>query len=162
MDDTPRGQRISALSLLVPSYEAGIAFYVGKLGFDLLEDTDMGAGKRWVRVRPKGGGVELLLACAVTDEQRAAIGNQSGGRVFLFLETDDFDRDHAAYVAAGVTFLEGFDAGGPVDELRCDPIRPQVAGLVEVPVCGDELVGAGCGGHRVNVPDQAAGVPASR
>ena len=106
MADTPRGQRITALSLLVPDYEAGIAFYVGKLGFDLLEDTDMGGGKRWVRVRPKGGGVELLLARAVTDEQRAAIGNQSGGRVFLFLETDDFDRDHAAYVAAGVTFLE--------------------------------------------------------
>ena len=106
MADTPQGQRITALSLLVPDYEAGIAFYVGKLGFDLLEDTDMGGGKRWVRVRPKGGGVELLLARAATDEQRAAIGNQSGGRVFLFLETDDFDRDHAAYVAAGVTFLE--------------------------------------------------------
>ncbi len=95
-----------ALSLLVPDYESGIAFYVGKLGFELLEDTDMGGGKRWLRVRPKGGGVELLLARAVTDEQCAAIGNQSGGRVFLFLETDDFDRDHAAYVAAGVTFLE--------------------------------------------------------
>tara|TARA_R110000803_G_scaffold186748_1_gene249132 strand:- start:178 stop:594 length:417 start_codon:yes stop_codon:yes gene_type:complete len=106
MADTPQGQRITALSLLVPDYESGIAFYVGKLGFELLEDTDMGGGKRWVRVRPKGGGVELLLARAVTDEQRAAIGNQSGGRVFLFLETDDFDRDHAAYVAAGVTFLE--------------------------------------------------------
>ena len=104
MADTPQGQRITALSLLVPDYESGIAFYVGKLGFELLEDTDMGGGKRWVRVRPKGGGVALLLARAATDEQRAAIGNQSGGR--LFLETDDFDRDHAAYVAAGVTFLE--------------------------------------------------------
>lgn len=95
-----------ALALVVPEYEAGIAFYVGKLGFDLLEDTDMGGGKRWVRVRPKGGDAELLLARAVNDEQRAAIGNQTGGRVFLFLETDDFDRDYAAYVAAGVTFLE--------------------------------------------------------
>ncbi|WP_340694265.1 VOC family protein [Hyphomonas sp.] len=62
MADTPRGQRITALSLLVPDYGSGIGFYVGKLGFDLLEDTDMGGGKRWVRVRPKGGGVELLLA----------------------------------------------------------------------------------------------------
>lgn len=99
-------QRIMALALVVPDYEAGIAFYVGKLGFDLLEDTDMGGGKRWVRVRPKGGDAELLLARAVNDDQRAAIGNQTGGRVFLFLETDDFDRDYAAYVAAGVTFLE--------------------------------------------------------
>lgn len=106
MAEAPRAPRISALSLLVPDYDAGIAFFVGKLGFELLEDTDMGGGKRWVRVRPKGGGVDLLLARAATDAQRAAIGNQSGGRVFLFLETDDFDRDHAAYLAAGVTFLE--------------------------------------------------------
>jgi catechol 2,3-dioxygenase-like lactoylglutathione lyase family enzyme len=106
MADTLQGQRIMALSVLVPDYESGIDFFGGKLGFDLLEDTDMGGGQRWVRVRPKGGGVELLLARAATDEQRAAIGNQSGGRVFLFLETDDLDRDHTAYLAAGVTFLE--------------------------------------------------------
>ncbi|MEH6489635.1 MAG: VOC family protein [Hyphomonas oceanitis] len=106
MAETSMRQRIMALALVVPEYEAGIAFYVGKLGFDLLEDTDMGGGKRWVRVRPKGGDTELLLARAVNDDQRAAIGNQTGGRVFLFLETDDFDRDYAAYVASGVTFLE--------------------------------------------------------
>jgi len=70
------------------------------------EDADRGGGKRWVRVTPCGGQTSLLLARAVTDEQRAAVGNQSGGRVWLFLETEDFDRDHAAFVAAGVRFRE--------------------------------------------------------
>jgi len=80
---------------------------VGKLGFDLLEDTDLGSGKRWVRVRPPGPdrGAGLLLARATTPEQRDSVGNQTGGRVFLFLETDDFDRDHARYTAAGVEFV---------------------------------------------------------
>ncbi len=97
---------IAAFSLLVRDYDEAIAFYVGKLGFELSEDDDRGGGKRWVRVTPRGGQTSLLLARAVTDAQRAAIGNQSGGRVWLFLETEDFDRDHAAFLAAGVHFRE--------------------------------------------------------
>jgi catechol 2,3-dioxygenase-like lactoylglutathione lyase family enzyme len=100
-------QRLALVSLLVPDYAAGIAFYCGSLGFDLLEDTDLGQGKRWVVVRPKGA-VEtgLLLAVADGERQRAAIGDQFGGRVGLFLHTDDFDRDHAAFLNAGIHFLE--------------------------------------------------------
>lgn len=97
--------RISALALVVPDYDAGIAFYVGRLGFRLAEDIDQGR-KRWVTVEPPGGGTRLLLARADTPLQARAIGNQAGGRVFLFLETDDFARDHAAMLAAGVTFEE--------------------------------------------------------
>ncbi|PIB24297.1 extradiol dioxygenase [Amylibacter kogurei] len=100
-------QFISAISVVVPDYDAGIAFYVGQMGFDLIEDTDMGAGKRWVLVAPKGAvETRILLAKAVGDEQVAAIGNQTGGRVFLFLHTDDFERDYAAMSAKGVAFLE--------------------------------------------------------
>ena len=98
--------RLGAVSLLVRDYDEAIAFYVGKLGFDLSEDTDMGGGKRWVTVTPKGGETSLLLAGATTPEQVARIGDQSGGRVWLFLETDDFARDHAAWTAAGVRFRE--------------------------------------------------------
>lgn len=97
--------RISALALVVPDYDEALAFYVGKLGFRLIEDLDQGR-KRWVTVEPSGGGVRLLLARAEGEAQRAAIGNQAGGRVFLFLQTDDFARDHAAMLAAGVTFEE--------------------------------------------------------
>lgn len=98
-------QRLSTLSILVPSYDAGIAFFVGQLGFELLEDTDQGY-KRWVKVAPRGAETAFLLAQASTPEQIAAIGNQGGGRVWLILETDDFARDHEAFVAAGVTFEE--------------------------------------------------------
>ena len=98
--------RLGAVSLLVRDYDEAIAFYVGKLGFDLSEDADMGGGKRWVRVTPTGGETSLLLARATTDEQRARIGDQAGGRVWLFLETDDLMRDHAAWSAAGVVFRE--------------------------------------------------------
>jgi catechol 2,3-dioxygenase-like lactoylglutathione lyase family enzyme len=97
--------RISLTALLVRDYDEAIGFYVGKLGFVLAEDTDMGGGKRWVVVRPQGSEAGLLLAQA-TGGQAAQIGDQAGGRVFLFLETDDFDRDHAAWTAAGVSFLE--------------------------------------------------------
>ena len=97
--------RISAIALVVPDYEAGLAFYVGKLGFRLVEDVDQGR-KRWVTVEPPGGGTRLVLAKAEGERQEAAIGNQAGGRVFLFLETDDFARDHAAMLAAGVEFEE--------------------------------------------------------
>jgi catechol 2,3-dioxygenase-like lactoylglutathione lyase family enzyme len=98
-------QRLSTLSILVPEYDAGIAFFVGQLGFNLIEDTDQGH-KRWVKVAPKGAETAFLIAKATTPEQIAAIGNQGGGRVWLILETDNFARDHAAYVAAGVGFAE--------------------------------------------------------
>lgn len=97
---------ISSVSLLVPEYDAGIAFYVDQLGFDLLEDTQLSETKRWVRVAPKGAETALLLAQADGTEQKAAIGNQTGGRVGFFLHTDDFERDHAAMTAKGVTFRE--------------------------------------------------------
>lgn len=97
--------RIAAIALVVPDYEAGLAFYVGKLGFRLVQDLDQGH-KRWVVVEPPGGGARLVLARAEGEVQRAAIGNQAGGRVFLFLETDDFARDQALMLAAGVIFEE--------------------------------------------------------
>ncbi|MEJ8560163.1 VOC family protein [Yoonia sp. GPGPB17] len=99
-------QRLALISLLVPSYQAGIAFFVDQMGFDLHEDTDLGGGKRWVRVGPKDAETGFLLAKAVGAEQIAAIGNQGGGRVWLFLQTDDFARDHAAMTTKGVTFEE--------------------------------------------------------
>lgn len=100
-------QVIGAIALIVPDYDEGISFYVEKLGFDLIEDTPLGGIKRWVLVAPKGSSeTRILLAQADGDSQQAAIGNQTGGRVFLFLHTDDFDRDHQAMLAAGITFLE--------------------------------------------------------
>ncbi|MDB5432841.1 MAG: Glyoxalase/bleomycin resistance protein/dioxygenase [Caulobacter sp.] len=100
-------QFVSLIALVVADYDAALGFYVGKLGFSLVEDTDMGKDKRWVVVSPPGATeTRLLLARAADDAQRAAIGAQGGGRVFLFLTTDDFDRDHARYLAAGVRFLE--------------------------------------------------------
>lgn len=104
-----RRQRISTLALVVPNYDAGIAFYVATLGFTLCEDIAQGPGKRWVTVAPPGsdpGAARLLLAQAASPAQDAAIGNQTGGRVFLILETDDFARDHAAMLAAGVALEE--------------------------------------------------------
>ncbi len=93
------------IALVVHDYDEAIAFYAGVLGFELLEDTSLGGDKRWVRVRAPGGG-ELLLARAVTDDQRARVGNQTGDRVFLFVETDDFAADHARLLGRGVRFLE--------------------------------------------------------
>ncbi|MET0273286.1 MAG: VOC family protein [Phenylobacterium sp.] len=98
-------QRLTLTALLVRDYDEALDFYVGKAGFDLVEDTDQGGGKRWVVVRPPGSDAGLLLARA-TGEQAARIGDQAGGRVFLFLQTDDFDADHARMSAAGVRFLE--------------------------------------------------------
>ena len=98
--------RLGAVILLVRDYDEAIAFYVDKLGFDLSGDTDMGDGKRWVRVTPKGGETSLILARATTASQLTAVGAQAGDRVWLFLETDDFARDHAAFTAAGVVFRE--------------------------------------------------------
>jgi catechol 2,3-dioxygenase-like lactoylglutathione lyase family enzyme len=100
-------QRLSLVSLLVPGYGEAIAFYVGAMGFELVEDTKLSDAKRWVVVRPPGcAGAGLLLAQADTQEQRATIGNQAGGRVLLFLSTDDFESDHARLKQAGVDFLE--------------------------------------------------------
>ncbi len=97
---------LHALTIVVPDYDAGIAFYVGQAGFDLREDRDMGGGKRWVMVAPPGGQTAILLARAQGGAQEAAVGNQTGGRVGFFLWSDDFAADHARMVAAGVTFEE--------------------------------------------------------
>ncbi|MCA3488370.1 MAG: VOC family protein [Rhodobacter sp.] len=97
------GARLGALALLVPDYDAAIFFFVSVMGFRLTADIDQGH-KRWVTVEPPGGGVALVLARAEGPQQLAAIGKQAGGRVFLFLETDDFARDHARMTAAGIVF----------------------------------------------------------
>jgi len=99
-------QTIAIFTIVVPDYDDGIAFYVDKLGFELLEDTPRGPGKRWVRVAPAGAETAILLAKADGPAQDAAIGNQTGGRVGFFLHTDDFARDYAAMKAAGVVFKE--------------------------------------------------------
>jgi len=100
-------QRLAAFALLVRDYDEAIAYFHGTLGFVLAEDTPLGNGKRWVRVRPPGGnGAELLLARASNEAQAASIGNQAGGRVFLFLETDDLERDYRAWGERGVRFVE--------------------------------------------------------
>lgn len=100
-------QSIGHISLVVRDYDEAIAFYVGTLGFTLVEDSYIPAqDKRWVLVAPPGStGTQLLLARAVNDEQASRIGNQTGGRVFLFLHTDDFWRDHALYASRGVVFV---------------------------------------------------------
>lgn len=95
---------LALVSILVPSYAEGLAFFVGQLGFDLVEDTPQD-GKRWLRVAPRGAQTHILLAEA-TGVQREMIGRQGGGRVWLLLQTDDFARDFAAFTAAGVTFEE--------------------------------------------------------
>lgn len=103
----PSPQSIAQITYLVRDYDEAIEFFVQRLGFSLLEDTDMGSGKRWVVVcPPNSSGATLLLARAATPEQAACVGHQSAGRVFLFLHTDDFERDHAAMVARGIRFLE--------------------------------------------------------
>lgn len=99
-------QRLAHTALVVQDYDAAIAFYVDVLGFDLVEDTyQPEPDKRWVVVRPKGeGSASLVLARASTEEQQVFIGNQAGGRVFLFLQTDDFWRDYKLYQERGVEF----------------------------------------------------------
>ena len=102
--DIPR-RSVGAVAILVPDYQEAIEYFIGTLGFTLIEDTRHSEDKRWVRVSP-GAGTPLLLAEANGERQRAAIGNQSGGRVFLFLTTDDFWRDYRDYVSRGVEFEE--------------------------------------------------------
>ena len=97
------GTRLAMTTLLVPEYDAGIAFCVDALGLDLIEDSDMGGGKRWVVVGGSDGG-QLLLARAAGDTQAAAIGRQASGRVAFFVHTDDFAGTHARLVDAGVKF----------------------------------------------------------
>ena len=99
--------RLAHIALIVRDYDEAIAWFTDRLGFRLVADHVLPEqGKRWVLVAPPGaGGAALLLARAATPEQAAFVGNQSGGRVFLFLHTDDFERDHAAFIAKGVRFV---------------------------------------------------------
>jgi len=113
--DTLMNRNIGAVSLIVRDYDEAIAFYVDKLGFTLIEDSDRGNGKRWVTVSPRGstgtlrsnpGQALILLAKAASPDQESRVGNQTGGRVFLFLHTDNFLRDYEAMMSNGVRFLE--------------------------------------------------------
>ncbi|MDQ2046101.1 VOC family protein [Pseudoalteromonas sp. 20-92] len=110
-------QHISSIALVVKDYDDAIEFYTQKLNFELVEDTNLGDGKRWVLISPPNSsgansntasskGANLLLAKATTPEQMIAIGNQTGGRVFLFLHTNDFWRDYNLMLSKGVTFNE--------------------------------------------------------
>ena len=101
-------QRIAMVSLVVRDYDEALQFYVGKLGFELIEDTPVPEqDKRWVVVAPAGSDARVLLARASTPEQAARIGDQTGGRVFLFVHTDDFRRDYERYRGRGVEFVRG-------------------------------------------------------
>ncbi|MCX6265341.1 MAG: VOC family protein [Bacteroidetes bacterium] len=100
-------QYLAGISLVVNDYDEAIDFYTRKLSFTLLEDTRMSDTKRWVVIAPPGStGCTLLLAKAANDAQKAAVGNQTGGRVFLFLHTDNFDRDYNQMQEAGIEFIE--------------------------------------------------------
>ena len=99
-------QYLSLVTLLVPDYGEAVDWFTSKLGFLLVEDRELGPGKRWVVVRAGEKGAALLLAQASGERQVAAIGNQAGGRVGFFLETDDFDAAHSRMVKAGVKFRE--------------------------------------------------------
>ncbi len=97
--------RLGLVTYVAREYDEAIGFFVGKLGFTLVEDTDMGDGKRWVVVST-GEGASLLIARAEGEQQLASVGNQTGGRVGFFLQTDNFDRDFAEWTARGVKFHE--------------------------------------------------------
>jgi catechol 2,3-dioxygenase-like lactoylglutathione lyase family enzyme len=100
-------RRLAAIAFLVPDLASGLAWFRDVLGFTVVEDADMGGGKRWLVVAGEGfGGARIVLAKAEGPAQQAAIGAAAGGRVGYFLETDDFERDHAAFRANGVRFLE--------------------------------------------------------
>lgn len=100
-------QKLHALALVVEDYDEAIEFYTKKLRFDLIEDTRLSETKRWVIVRPKGSEASLLLAKAANDEQASRVGNQSGGRVFLFLHTDDFERDYQNLLSHQIKIIRG-------------------------------------------------------
>ncbi len=100
-------QQIGMIALVVDDYDDAIAFYTQKLQFTLVEDTDLGGGKRWVLVSPpNGNGTNLLLAQASNETQKQSVGNQTGGRVFLFLQTNDFWRDYKLMQTNEVVFNE--------------------------------------------------------
>jgi catechol 2,3-dioxygenase-like lactoylglutathione lyase family enzyme len=96
---------IFQISLVVADYDEAIDYFTGVLDFELLEDTRLSETKRWVRVAPKGSACSLLLARAANEEQSGRVGNQTGGRVFLFLHTDDFYRDYENWRSRGVKFI---------------------------------------------------------
>ena len=99
-------QQLTSISIVVKSYDEAIIFYTKQLGFDLIEDTLLSETKRWVLLAPPGSdGCKLLLAQAANEEQQSRVGNQTGGRVFLFLHTDDFWRDYNNYVEKGIRFV---------------------------------------------------------
>ncbi|HAO47259.1 MAG TPA: VOC family protein [Ferruginibacter sp.] len=99
-------QHIAHLALVVNDYDEAIAFYTGKLDFELIEDSTLSDSKRWVLVKPRGEGhCCLLLAKAANEEQRSRVGNQTGGRVFLFLYTDDFWRDYQKMTGRNIRFV---------------------------------------------------------
>ncbi|MEG3050423.1 MAG: VOC family protein [Thermomonas sp.] len=112
---------VAMIAVIVRDYDEAIAWYRDALAFELLEDSDRGAGKRWVRMAPRGNArFSLLLARAANDTQARAIGDQHGGRVGFFLHTDDFAGDHARLVAAGADFEEAprYEAYGSVVVFR--------------------------------------------
>jgi len=99
-------QSLAQIALVVGDYDEAIEFYTKKLNFTLLEDTALSETKRWVRVAPRGSDhCGILLAKAANDEQKSRVGNQTGGRVFLFLHTDDFWRDYKNMQSAGIEFV---------------------------------------------------------
>ena len=101
-------QRLMHIALLVADYDEAIHWYTQKLNFKLIEDTTLSDVKRWVLIQPPGeGSCQLLLAKAATEEQKSRVGNQTGGRVFLFLHTDDFERDHENLLQKGITIVRG-------------------------------------------------------
>jgi catechol 2,3-dioxygenase-like lactoylglutathione lyase family enzyme len=100
-------RQLAMVTLVVRDYDEALAYYVGVLGFTLVEDTALPGGKRWVVVAPGAEGTaRLLLARASGERQARAVGEQAGGRVGFFLHTDDFARDHADYLRRGVRFIE--------------------------------------------------------
>ena len=100
-------QAIGLVALVVRDYDEAITYYTSVLGFELIENSVGAGGKRWVQIAPPGSSsTRLLLAKATTPEQFERVGDQTGGRVFLFLHTDDFSRDHRDLLARGVTFVE--------------------------------------------------------
>lgn len=138
-------QRLAQLTLVVRDYDEAIRFYTQQLGFELLEDTPLSATKRWVRVAPPGAGPAacgLLLAKAATAAQRRCIGQQAGGRVWLFLYTDDFWRDYHQFMARGVVFegaprVEAYGTVAVLQDLygnRWDLLEPTPSGPVAPPL----------------------------
>lgn len=101
-------QHLAHIAILVRDYDEAITFYTEKLGFTLVEDTQLNESKRWVMIAPKGSlECKLLLAKAANEEQQKSIGNQTGGRVFLFLHTDDFWGDYNQYTKSNIRFVRG-------------------------------------------------------